>query len=509
MKRRFYGLFLIFLFCLLGCGKKTDAGQITKLEDLDYKRLGSLDGTITIDIIEDSGKIKVGDTNPRFKTKADMIVALKSKKIDALITALSIAKIIVAREPGFRILDEPIYADVYGFPLGKDASFKEEFNKTLEEIKKSGTYAELEKKWVRADYDEQIALKQSWDGSNGTFDYWVDVENPPMSFVCADKSIGGFEIDLLMHIAQKMNYNVNFTTANFDGLIPAIVSGKANVVSGSISITEERKKYIDFSLPEFEDALVAVVLNDETVKEENFFTVLKNSFYRTFILEKRWTLFAEGIGATICITLLSVIFGTIFGFFFFLCYRKNNKYFNKTIDVIAWTIHGMPMVVLLMILFYIIFGKSSASGLTISIISFSFVFSLTVFGLLKLGASTIPKEQYETATALGYSKSSAFFQIILPQIVRVIISSYKSDIVTLLKSTAIVGYISVEDLTKMSDIIRSKTYEAFFPLIATAIIYILLEIIITQILEKIQINTDPKKRSKEKILKGVKTDDRA
>ena len=85
--------------------------------------------------------------------------------------------------------------------------------------------------------------------------------------------------------------------------------------------------------------------------------------------------------------------------------------------------------------------------------------------------------------------------------------AYKGEIVGLIKSTAIVGYIAVQDLTKMGDIVRSRTYEAFFPLIAVTIIYFVLEGLIGLFVSKISLSLDPKRRRQTDILKGVKTDD--
>ena len=100
-----------------------------------------------------------------------------------------------------------------------------------------------------------------------------------------------------------------------------------------------------------------------------------------------------------------------------------------------------------------------------------------------------------------------FFRIILPQALPHVLPAYKGEIVGLVKATAIVGYIAVQDLTKMGDIVRSRTYEAFFPLIAVTVIYFLLEGLIGLLISRISINLNPKRRKPGDILKGVKTDD--
>ncbi len=147
-----------------------------------------------------------------------------------------------------------------------------------------------------------------------------------------------------------------------------------------------------------------------------------------------------------------------------------------------------------MILYYIIFGKVAISGTIVSIIGFTLIFGAGVYNMIKAGVNTIDKGQTEAAYALGYTDQKAFFRVILPQALPHFMPVYKGEITSLIKATAIVGYVAVQDLTKMADIIRSRTYDAFFPLIAVAIIYFVLAAILTFIVNKIEIRIDPRKR---------------
>ena len=167
----------------------------------------------------------------------------------------------------------------------------------------------------------------------------------------------------------------------------------------------------------------------------------------------------------------------------------------------------MPGVVLLMILYYIVFGSFSIGGIAVSVVAFTLTFGTSVFGLLKMGVGAVDAGQREAAFALGYSDRKTFFKIILPQALPHIADSFKGEVVNLIKATSIVGYIAVQDLTKMGDIVRSRTYEAFFPLIAITIIYFALEGLLGYLVSRIQISIDPKRRSDEDVLKGVKTHD--
>ena len=98
----------------------------------------------------------------------------------------------------------------------------------------------------------------------------------------------------------------------------------------------------------------------------------------------------------------------------------------------------------------------------VSVFAFTLTFGAGVFGMLKSGEGAVDKGQAEAAYALGYSNAGAFFRIILPQMLPHILPSYKGEIVSLIKATSVVGYIAVQDLTRMGDIVRSRTYEAFF-----------------------------------------------
>ena len=129
-----------------------------------------------------------------------------------------------------------------------------------------------------------------------------------------------------------------------------------------------------------------------------------------------------------------------------------------------------------MILFYIVFGKSDINGVYVAVIGFVMTFASFVFGQLEITVENVDSGQTEAAYALGYSRNQTFFRIVLPQAMKMFIPTYSGEIVGLIKATSVVGYIAVNDLTKMGDIIRGNTYEAFFPLIAVAVIYFILKI---------------------------------
>ena len=210
---------------------------------------------------------------------------------------------------------------------------------------------------------------------------------------------------------------------------------------------------------------------------------------------------------TLLITVLAVLFGALLGFAVYLVCRKGGRVTNNITRFCVWLVQGMPVVVFLMILYYIIFGKVSISGTGVSVIGFTLIFAAGVYVELKTSIGTVEWGQTEAAYSLGFSDRKTFFSIVLPQALPHIMPSFTGQVTALIKGTAVVGYIAVQDLTKMGDIIRSRTYEAFFPLIAVAVLYFVLAGILTFLVRRIGRLFDVKHRKRRKLLKGVKLHD--
>jgi polar amino acid transport system substrate-binding protein len=128
-------------------------------------------------------------------------------------------------------------------------------------------------------------------------------------------------------------------------------------------------------------------------------------------------------------------------------------------------------------------------------------FAAYVSEMMRTGIDAVDRGQHEAAYALGFNRLQVFTKITFPQAARHVLPVFKGEFISMLKMTSIVGYIAIQDLTKMSDIIRSRTYEAFFPLIATALIYFVIAYGMAYLLSLVEISVDPKRRKR--IVKGV------
>ena len=210
---------------------------------------------------------------------------------------------------------------------------------------------------------------------------------------------------------------------------------------------------------------------------------------------------ARGLGVTRVISVFSALIGTVLGFGLCMLRLKKNV-FGNIAGAFIKLIQGTPMLVLLMLLYYVIFAKTGLAAITVAIIAFSINFSVYVSEMMRSGIQAVDPGQTEGALAIGYTRSESFFKVVFPQAARHFLPVIKGEFISLVKTTSVVGYITIEDLTKASDIIRSRTYDAFFPLIVTAIIYFFSAWRMTLALERIEIRLDPKRRKN--VLKGVK-----
>ena len=490
------------------------AGKYSSFAELDGKNIGVQTGTNFDDMVfEDFPHSKV----LYFNNKADMANALLTGKIEAYAIDEPVIQFEMRQLSDLTYIPEHLDTYDFGYVLinnEKGETIRKELNEFLDKIKSDGTLEEIEDKWIHGGPDEwKLADYRSFPAPKGIIHLATEPMYEPFGFIY-NGEIVGYEIDVIVRFCEEYGYGLELINTSYDSILPSIQTGKYEIGAAGITVTAEREESVLFSDSYFHGGVVLVVQKaDEKAAGEapstkgTFIEGIKESFNKTFIRENRWMLFLQGILTTLLITLLSILFGTILGFLLFMLCRNGNPAANAVTAACMWLVQGMPMVVLLMILYYVIFASSAMSGIAVAVIGFTLTFGSSVFGLLRMGVGAVDNGQYEAAYALGFSNPKTFFKIILPQAVPHVMPAYKGEVISLLKATAVVGYVAVQDLTKMGDIVRSRTYEAFFPLIAVTIIYFLLEAILGLIIRWIMARTDPKKRNLKNILKGVKDND--
>ena len=515
--KRCIWIILILAICMLtGCGqKKTDATtapdvqgeetpEYTEFSDLKGKTVSMLTGAPFEELVKSKAPGVAQFTT--FNNNPDMILALKSRKTDAALSNNAVGTLAVNRNKGIILFPQNLQDGVFGFAFAKGSPLRDEWQAAYDRISEEEK-EELWKKWTGSDEDRKTLPAQDWPGTHGTVRVAACDTLEPMSYVGEGGELKGFDVEMILLLAKELDVHVEFTAMEFAAILSSVQADKADIGIGSIIATDERRESVDF-VDYYPAAFILMVRTTAAGSEEesggDFWSSIGESFEKTFIRDDRWVLFLEGIGTTLLITILSILFGTGLGFVVFMLCRKGNRIANGITGFCIWLVQGMPVVVLLMILYYIIFSGIAISGTAVSIVGFTLVFGAGVFGMLKVGVGTIDKGQMEAAYALGYTDRRAFFRVVFPQALPHFMPNYKKSITELIKATAIVGYVAVQDLTKTGDLIRSRTYEAFFPLIAVAIIYFILAALLTWIVNRLERCINPKNRKRSAMLKGVK-----
>ncbi len=217
-----------------------------------------------------------------------------------------------------------------------------------------------------------------------------------------------------------------------------------------------------------------------------WFEGIKNTFLRCFVAEERYKLLLEGVGVTIKVALLAIALGLVIGFLIALCNLSKSKPLNIIGKVYTDVIRGTPSVTQLMIIYFVVFASVSLEKWIIASFAFAINSGAYVSEIIRAGILSIDKGQTEAGRSLGLNGRQTMFSIVVPQAVKNIFPALCNEFITLIKETAIVGYVGLMDIQKAGDFIKSATYEAFMPLIATAIVYFVLIKILTVTLGKLE-----------------------
>ena len=475
----------------------TDTEKTVTYEDYNGKNIGILTGT---NMEAESFKYFPDSKYFYYDGYPNLNTALENGVIDAYLADEPAMKSIHAQQPQIDYIKERLTHNEYSFAFRKndpaEKKLLDQFNQFMQKIRADGTLAEIDSIWFGTDESKKVVDMSDLTGENGTLHVVTTSTDEPFSYIKDGKNVG-YDIDVTVRFCRECGYALVLGDVTFQTRIPALESGQYEFTT-TMNVTPERKEAVLFSEPVSEGGIVVAVRSEDLAENasetesRNFFQKIADSFEKNFIREGRWKLILQGIGATCLITVLSAIFGTILAFIICLFRRSGGKFTNKVLNGYVKLLQGTPTVVLLMILYYVIFGKLGVSALIVAVIGFTLNAAAYVSEIMRSGIESIDEGQQKAALALGYTERQAFFKFIFPQAAVHFLPVYKGELVNLLKSTSIVGYISVLDLTKMSDIIRSRTYEAFFPLLATAVIYFFLAWLITILIQFILKRVNPR-----------------
>ena len=223
----------------------------------------------------------------------------------------------------------------------------------------------------------------------------------------------------------------------------------------------------------------------------NTFNTIKDKFIEDFIVENRWKYLVDGLGKTLIITLFAVLLGFLLGFLVAVIRATHDqtgkfKVMNFFAKVYLTVIRGTPVVVQLLIIYFIIFQSVNIDKIIVAVIAFGINSGAYVAEIVRGGIMSIDKGQMEAGRSIGFNHYQTMIYIILPQTFKNVLPSLANEFIVLLKETSVSGYIAIEDLAKGGDIIRSDTFDPFFPLIAVALIYLVIVMLLSWGVSKLE-----------------------
>ncbi len=418
----------------------------------------------------------------------DGFAALHAGKVSYLMTAYTTAYVVSRSNPSYRILPYHLTNEGAGVAVAKDNStgLLRQIDSVLAGFRQDGTLDKIIGNWIRHDGSEYVVTEfdnkgtSSGAGALPPLRVGTSANREPMCFV-RNNTISGLDWELMMRIGQALGREVVFVDMKYAALIAALQSGKVDAVASNMTATAERKKQVDFSAVYYVNPQVLVEWNPVGAEAtaarssgQSFWEKFTDSLYRNLLHEKRYMLILDGLWVTILIAVMSVIFGSIAGAGVCALRMSRHTVLRAFAKSYITLFRAIPQVVILMVMFYVVFATARISGIFVSVLTFSLIFASYSSELFRTSLEAIPLGQRQAGYAMGFNKYQTFRYILLPQAARIAFPVYKGEIISLIKMTAIVGYIAVQDLTKAGDIIRSRTFDAFFPLVMVALIYMLI-----------------------------------
>ena len=221
------------------------------------------------------------------------------------------------------------------------------------------------------------------------------------------------------------------------------------------------------------------------------FEELKSQFILNFITDNRWLSLINGLAVTLKITFFAVILGFILGFGVAVVRNiydntKKLKFLNFLCNIYLTVIRGTPVVVQLLIIYFVIFSSVRIDKSLAAILAFGINSGAYQAEIFRSGINSVPKGQMEAGRSLGFSYPQTMINIIMPQVIKNILPTLANEFIVLMKETSVASYIALDDLTKAGDVIRSKTYSAMMPFLAVALLYLIMVMLFSYLVKLLE-----------------------
>ncbi len=486
-KKIFSALMICVTAVLVGCGQTETTKTINSVDDLEGAVIAVQIGTTGDIYASDYEGDAAGTQVERYTKVTDAMQAVKLGKVDCAIIDEQPAIASVSTEPSLMILDEEFTLEDYAMVIAKDNDeLLNQVNEAITQLKSEGVIDQIISNYIGDDTKGTCPYVSPDDVTydNGTLVVATNATFEPYEYYDGS-DIVGIDIELIRAVGDKLGMDIEIEDMEFDSIISAVSSHKADIGIAGMTMTEERAKSINFTQSYITSKQVIVVKSDTESESSSFIDRIKSNLLE----QDRWQYLAKGLLNTLIIALCAVIIGVIIGFLVAIVrvtYDKTGSLpiMNAIAKIYITIVRGTPMMVQLLIIYYVVFKSVNVSKILVAVIAFAINSGAYVAEIMRGGIMSIDDGQMEAGRSLGLNYRQTLNAIILPQAIKNVLPALANEFITLIKETSICGYIGLNDLTRGGDIIRSQTYEAFIPLIAVAIIYLVIVQVLTVIVGK-------------------------
>ncbi len=471
------------------------AADTEKLATLAGKTAGVMTGTPQDSIVKENVD---GAEILYFNSLTDLVLALRAGKVDFLCLS-SVNYYTLAEEyPDLAYLDVALRTYDVGsiFPMNSDGeALKAKFDQYIAKIEANGELARLQEYWLKPNSWENVDIPTT--GENGVLHMATSNTMKPFSMDLNGKD-AGFDIAIAAGFCKEYGYGLEISNVDFAGTLTGIAAGTYDFAAGQISWTEERAQSVLFSSFYYTQQMVPIVRAgdyaagevvrasgssdsedaDGTPAAQAEGKTLWTSIRRTLLDQERWKSVLKGLGTTLVITFAGFALANALGALLCAMSLSQSRALRVVSRLYAGFMQGLPNVVILMVLYYVVLASARLNGVAVASLGFGMIFAANMAQLFEGAIRGVEVGQWEAALSSGLTKRQAFRGIILPQAARASLTAYFANLISLMKGTAVVGYIAVSDLTQVGDIIRSSTYEAFVPILTVAAIYLVITCLI-------------------------------
>lgn len=455
---------------------------ITRLAQLDGKQVGVMPFTFAASELD----AKMPQAIPFYANQErDLLFLLGAGKIDAFVVNEPRAKEILPLHPEFSMIPEFISRIDYAFifPTARKA-LCEAFSRQIRAMRKNGSLKQLQNKWISPMNVQAELPEMPQDAPNGVLRMGICIDRSPFCYIQNEK-LAGYDLEIAQRAAASMGFLIEFVRLSKDELPTAVAEGKVDFGATALEAALTASGKIVFADPHYNGGLVVIVPNKQNERKvemgfgDKISFFLKEqyySMYRSLWKDDHMHQILGGLKNTLLITASAIIFGSLLGIPLCMVRRSRRKLYALAGDFISGIFYNIPVLILLMGLYYVVFRRFGWSPLSAAITIFILRFMAASCRLYIQALDRIGGVQMDAAKALCLRPFTTFRKIILPQAAAFLAKPMREEVIRLVELTTVVGYIGVWDLTKMVDWIRGNTYESFFPIAFATLLYCLLSL---------------------------------